>query len=119
MSTFTLTPTDLKVPCQSFQCFGRAAYLLGKENSPRGTEFIICGECAQELVENILVDFAPMEDNPESNDNQDDMLDGKLIADWTVPELKEKAESLGLTKLSKLNKAELVAAIIEKEQEHE
>jgi hypothetical protein len=66
MSHFGLQETDMKVPCSTYQCFGRAAYYLGKEDSPNGTVPYICEECAQELRDQIINKVIPTLEKVES-----------------------------------------------------
>jgi hypothetical protein len=54
MSTFKLFDCDMNVPCDTFQCFGRAKYFLGKEDAPKSTLTKVCQECANELIEDIV-----------------------------------------------------------------
>jgi hypothetical protein len=118
MSKFGLYPTDMKISCSTFQCYGRAAYYLGKDDSPNGTTTIICQECADSLIGNIVLEHAnpipqelPFEPTNEELAEPADMLFDRPVSDWTIAELKEKAAELGLEVKSKMNKADLVHLI--------
>lgn len=112
---FGLQFTDLKIPCQTFQCYGRAAFSLGKPDSPNGTAQYVCDQCAQELRDSIIAEHEaskpvieaelPFEDGPEEA-----VSEGKL-EDLKVDALKAIAEGKGITGISKKNKAELIELI--------
>jgi hypothetical protein len=54
MSEFQLFDCDLKVPCDTFQCYNRAKYYVGKPDQSKGVLVgHICEKCATELVKNL------------------------------------------------------------------
>lgn len=61
---FGLQPTEMKIPCHTFQCFGRAKYYIGKPDSPKGTEYFVCEKCAEELKDQVLADYVAKKDEP-------------------------------------------------------
>ena len=107
MSTFGLQPTDMKITCHTFQCHNRAAYFIGRPDSPRGTEYYVCDQCANELIENVVNSVEFIEE-PENKKTEIEMLLDKPVSEWTVAELKDKAEEIGLPVKSKMNKADLI-----------
>lgn len=118
MSTFKLFETDMKVPCDTFQCHERAAYFIGKEDAPKSMLTKVCEKCATELAESILkkyenvttVEALPFEEVEEGFGIE---VDGKLIADMNVAELKKVCKKLGITGYSDKTRTELLLAIEE------
>jgi hypothetical protein len=122
MTTFGLQPTDMKVPCSTYQCFGRAAYFLGKEDSPNGTVSYVCEQCAQELrdqltqkvlptveepVEHDLLPFEP--EAPEYEVQQEDKV--IPLEDLSYLKLKSMAKEMKIEGYSTKDKAELIELI--------
>jgi hypothetical protein len=122
MTTFGLQPTDMKVPCSTYQCFGRAAYFLGKEDSPNGTVSYVCEQCAQELrdqltqkvlptveepVEHDLLPFEP--EAPEYEVQQEDKI--VPLEDLSYLKLKSMAKEMKIEGYSTKDKAELIELI--------
>jgi hypothetical protein len=122
MTTFGLQPTDMKVPCSTYQCFGRAAYFLGKEDSPNGTVSYVCDQCAQELkdqltqkvlptveepVEHDLLPFEP--EAPEYEVQQEDKV--IPLEDLSYLKLKSMAKEMKIEGYSTKDKAELIELI--------
>lgn len=120
MSTFSLFPCTLQVPCDTFQCHNRAAFFIGKEDAPKSTLTKVCDQCANELIESavafrdiaVQVNADPIVTDDPMTGVEDTLL-GKRIIDWEVTELKKKAKELGLTGYSQKNKAELARLIQE------
>lgn len=88
-NTFQLHPCDLDIPCQSFQCYERAAFYLGKKDAPRGTETIICQKCADELIDSIIKTKGSIEINGDPLPLSDETF-------FSMKELKEQAKALGI-----------------------
>jgi hypothetical protein len=61
---FGLQKTDMQIACHTFQCFNRAAYYIGRPDSPRGTEYYVCDQCADELKDQVLADYVAKKDEP-------------------------------------------------------
>ena len=112
MNTFGLHPTDLPVPCQTFQCYGRAAYFLGRIDAPQGTTQLVCEQCASELKAQIIINALP---KAEPIPPTDDPMTG--IEDLKVAELKDLAETKGLKVPSKATKAEIITLLEGKNDE--
>lgn len=124
MSTFGLYPTDLKVPCSSFQCYGRAAYFLGKEDAPNGTYTIVCEQCASELKEQLQpanvveVEAKPfLDEEIPFTDLPEEVEDIQSLEDLTVKELKEIAEAENIHLPSKATKPEIIKLLEEADHE--
>jgi hypothetical protein len=118
VSTFGLQPTDLPVPCQTFQCYGRAAYFLGRSDAPAGTTQLVCVQCAQELKDQIFkelnvveVEALPFTDIEPTEDPMTDYSELK------VAELKDLAESEGIKVPSKATKSEIISLLEEADHE--
>lgn len=119
MSTFKIIPDEVYGTCHTYQCHNRIEYKLGKEDTPRGTEFLICGQCAQELKDFIAAELKeaekelPFADEPEEVEPiiSNLVVAAKAFNELTVPELKEFAEGIGITGISKKTKAELIELI--------
>lgn len=109
MSVFKLFDCDMVVPCDTFQCFGRAKYFIGKEDAPKSTLTKVCESCAQELKESII--HPPIESLPFTDEPPKEMFFDKPVSDWTVYELREKATVLGIQGVTRKNKAELIRSI--------
>lgn len=120
MSTFGLYPTDMPVPCQTFQCYGRAAYFLGRSDAPGGTTQLVCDQCAQELKDHITAELnvksAEVEPLPFTDIEDAAVIEVKDFKDMTVAELKSFAESIDVAIPSKATKAEIISLL---EEEHE
>lgn len=121
MSTFGLQPTDLPVPCQTFQCYGRAAYFLGRSDAPAGTTQLVCVQCAQELKDQIFKELNVVEVEAlpftDIEDEAPDVTDAKEFKDMTVAELKTFAESIHVSIPSKATKAEIISLLEEADHE--
>lgn len=123
MSTFKLFETDMKVPCDTFQCHERAYFFLGKEDSPKSMLTKICAKCAKELVDDIVsavevfpkathvtggevphvaTAYIPFEEPPKEAN----------LEDLTVAELKKLAADEGHEGLSKKSKADLIKLLV-------
>lgn len=112
-NTFQLFPCDIVAPCESFQCYGRAEYFLGRRYAPKTTLKNVCAKCANELIDSILsahkvnptVDVAvevsadplPFEPEPEK--------------ELTLKELKAAAKAAGLSGYSDKNRDELITML--------
>jgi hypothetical protein len=123
LSTFGLQPTDLKVPCQTFQCYGRAAYFLGKSDAPAGTTQLVCEQCAQELKDQIFKEFIdsaakePVEELPFADHVEVDEVHPVDLHELKVADLKELAAREGIDVPSKATKAEIIHLLEEKDHE--
>lgn len=147
-NTFQLFPTQYKVPCHTHQCHGRAAYYIGRPSQKHtGTLQLLCENCANELIENIISNHQQVEVNadplpvtisadkivtgtisvgtisasdifagklpfePPAGEIEVIEIDGKLITDMTVKELKAVCKNLGITGYSDKKEKELIAMI--------
>lgn len=124
MSTFGLQPTDLPVPCQTFQCYGRAAYFLGRSDAPAGTTQLVCVQCAQELKDQIFKEFIdsaakePVEELPFADIEPTELPEVVDFDKLTVSELKQYCKEIGIKGYSDKNREELMD-LIYKEADHE
>lgn len=131
-NTFQLFPCDIVAPCESFQCYGRAEYFLGRRQAPKTTLKNICGKCANELIESIVapnaanpalnvgleVEADPFSEQPSElpfEPTIEDLLEigGKLVIDMNLKDLKAACKSLGLSGYSDKNRDELIALLDE------
>lgn len=121
MTTFGLQPTDMKVPCSTYQCFGRAAYFLGKEDSPNGTVSYVCDQCAQELKDQLTQKVLPTVEEPVEHDllpfepetPEYEVQEDKVIPleDLSYLKLKSMAKEMKIEGYSTKDKAELIELI--------
>ncbi|HDU1185811.1 TPA: Rho termination factor N-terminal domain-containing protein [Listeria monocytogenes] len=114
MSTFKIIPDEVYGTCHTYQCHNRIAFKLGKEDTPRGTEFLICEQCAQELKDSIAEELVKGIEEailPFADEPKELVVAAKAFNELTVPELKEFAEGIGITGISKKTKAELIELI--------
>lgn len=122
MSTFKLFETDMKVPCDTFQCHERAAYFLGKEDAPKSMLTKICQKCADELVEDIMKAFPvyqgeeitaePIESDSIITIPFEEPPKEANLEDLTVVELKKLASEAGHEGISKKTKSELIELLV-------
>jgi hypothetical protein len=135
--TFQLYPCDLKIPCDTFQCYGRAAYFLGKPSHPKNLVTKICDKCANELIQNVAdahslptreekpaveVNADPMDLHPEQFDGpveqeEEILIDGKPLKEYSVKELKTFCKEFGIKGYSDKKEAELIQLLIENLEE--
>lgn len=120
MSTFQIFPCKLVVPCDTFQCHGRATYFLGREDSPKSLLTKLCDKCANELVESmvafkeeVVVNGDPIIPEPLPFDDPEITVDGKPIDELSYLDLKRACKNLGITGYSDKNKEELIGMITE------
>lgn len=125
MSTFKLFETDMKVPCDTFQCHERAAFFIGKEDAPKSMLTKVCQKCANELIEDIVnsVAFIKAEELPSTVEIYskgthtvgipfEEPPKEANLEDLTVVELKKLASEAGHEGLSKKTKAELIELLV-------
>ena len=110
---FGLQPTEIYTNCHTYQCYDVASHYLGHPDSPNGTVYYVCGKCASELKEQILHDQASVvtDIEPLPFEELPGIVEIKDFHQMTVAELKEYAEFIGMTGLSKKTKAELIELI--------
>lgn len=120
MGHFRLVETDMKIPCDTFQCHERTAYFLGREDSPKSMLINICQKCADELIIDIqkhytvvetvevlplgthVIETVPFEEPPKEAN----------LEDLTVSELKKLAADEGHQGWSKKTKSELIQMLV-------
>jgi hypothetical protein len=123
--SFGLYPTDLKVPCQTFQCYERAAHFLGNEDSPQGTTQLVCDKCAGELQAQIINAAQPFieaatEELPFTDiEPTEDPMTGVVVDLTTLKrdELVALAESKEIEVPSKATKSDIITLLEEAEHE--
>jgi hypothetical protein len=119
MKTFKLFPCHYQIPCDTFQCHGRAAYFLGKEDAPTSTLTKVCEQCANELIASAVefrdiaveVHADPVPEVPFEDPGI--QIDGKPIEELSNLELKRACKNLGITGYSDKKREELVKLIEE------
>jgi hypothetical protein len=106
MNTFGLQPTDIYTTCHTYQCYNQADHLLGKPDSPNGTVYYICGQCAQELRDNVVKAIEPpkLPFEPET-------ADFKAYEDMSYAELKAFAKKIGVTGYNNKSAADIIKLI--------
>jgi len=117
--SYKLFDCDLKVPCDTFQCYGRAKYFLGNEDAPKSTLTKVCETCANELIEDIvnsvqIVNAPKAEALPFADEAPIFPIEAYstiVLSDLTVAELKAIAADHGIEVKSKATKAEIIEAI--------
>lgn len=109
MSEYKLFDCDMHVPCDTFQCFGRASFFIGKEDAPKSTLTKVCDQCANELIGYVLKSQAPAE----SDEPATDEISFKEYEDMNYIELKSFAKRIGLTGFHNKSKPDLISMIKE------
>jgi hypothetical protein len=130
MGSFKLFETDMKVPCDTFQCHERAAYFIGKEDSPKSMLTKVCEKCAGELKDDILSKVTFVKATAEEIEAKAEGFLGTIVTgdfnplpfeeppkeanleDLTVAELKKLASEAGHEGISKKTKAELIELLV-------
>lgn len=112
---FGLQPTGIYTSCHTYQCYNTATHFLGHPDSPNGTVYYLCDQCAGELKEQVisahLMDATKdipsaltFEDVPESVE-----VEAKAtFEEMTVAELKSFCREAGVTGYSDKTKDEII-----------
>lgn len=124
MGKFRLLETDMKIPCDTFQCHERTAYFLGREDSPKSMLINICQKCADELILDIQKNYTVIEEVAIQDATISNIEAGKIsipfeeppkeanLEDLTVAELRKLAADEGHEGLSKKTKPELIKLLV-------
>lgn len=133
MATYQLFPCEYRVPCDTFQCHGRAKYFIGKDDAPKNTLTKVCAECADELIHNIIDHYVTHPEEDAAVEVNGDPVPQEIIEvaqasaeiqaeklpfddiedDMTVKEMQEALRKinydrkLGITGIGKMNRSQL------------
>jgi hypothetical protein len=120
MNPFCFFPCEYKVPCDTFQCYNRATFFLGREDAPKSTLTKVCEQCANELMDSAHairgIEAATSADpvpEPLPFEDHGVTVDGKPIEELSNLELKRACKNLGITGYSDKKREELVRLIEE------
>lgn len=112
---FGLQPTGIYTSCHTYQCYNTASHFLGHPDSPNGTVYYLCDQCAGELKNQVIeeyvgngktpiVELMPFEDVPEGVE-----VEAKAtFEEMTVAELKSFCREAGVTGYSDKTKDEII-----------